>query len=66
MMPREPETVRLALLPIAWQFAAGSRIRLSFAGTDMDHFAHIPFGRLPVFTVTTGGEGASLTLPLRR
>lgn len=34
--------VELALLPIAWRFAAGHRIRLALAGADADHFVAPP------------------------
>ena len=64
-MPRgEPQLLRFALLPTAWRFSAGSRIRLSIAGADADHFVQTPHGRPPVLTVLSGGERASvLELP---
>ncbi|HYX03824.1 MAG TPA: CocE/NonD family hydrolase [Reyranella sp.] len=55
----EPQLLRLALLPTAWRFAAGSRVRLSIAGADADHFVQTPHGRPPLLTVLSGGEKAS-------
>ena len=60
----EPQLLRFALLPTAWRFAAGSRIRLSIAGGDADHFVQTPHGRPPLLTVMSGGEQATcLELP---
>jgi hypothetical protein len=33
------------LLLVAWRFAEGSRIGLSLAGADADHFVQTPYGR---------------------
>ena len=60
----EPQLLRFALLPTAWRFAAGSRLRLSIAGGDADHFVQTPHGRPPLLTLLNGGERASvLELP---
>jgi putative CocE/NonD family hydrolase len=60
----EPQLLRFALLPTAWRFAAGSRIRLSIAGGDADHFVQTPHGRPPLLTVMSGAEKATrLDLP---
>ena len=60
----EPQLLRFALLPTAWRFAKGSRIRLSIAGADADHFVQTPHGRPPLLTLMSGGEHASvLELP---
>src|SRR6266851_422362 len=56
----EPQLLRFALLPTAWRFAAGSRLRLSIAGGDADHFVQTPHGRPPLLTLLNGGERASL------
>jgi putative CocE/NonD family hydrolase len=56
----EPQLLRFALLPVAWRFAKGSRVRLSISGADADHFVQTPHGRPPVLTVMSGGETASL------
>jgi predicted acyl esterase len=62
----EPQLLRFALLPTAWRFAAGSRLRLSIAGGDADHFVQTPHGRPPLLTLLNGGERASvLELPTR-
>lgn len=64
MPPGEPQRLRFALLPTAWRFKAGSRIRLSFAGADGDHCGQVPHGRPPRLTVSWGGSRASaITLP---
>jgi hypothetical protein len=61
----EPQLLRFALLPIAWRFAKGSRISLSIAGADGDHFAQTPHGRPPVLSISSGGEQATmLELPV--
>ncbi len=66
MEPGVPQALRFALLPVSWRLAPGSRLRLSFAGTDADHFAQVPHGRPPRFEVTVGGtDGSSVELPLR-
>ncbi|MBI2738105.1 MAG: CocE/NonD family hydrolase [Rhodospirillales bacterium] len=60
----EPQLLRFALLPTAWRFAAGSRIRLSIAGGDADHFVQTPHGRPPLLTVMSGADKATrLDLP---
>ena len=59
-----PQLLRFALLPTAWRFSAGSRLRLSIAGGDSDHFVQTPHGRPPRLTIFSGGEQAtSLVLP---
>jgi hypothetical protein len=61
----EPQPLGFALLPTAWRFSAGSRIRLSLAGGDADHFVQTPHGRPPLITLLSGGERASvLELPV--
>ena len=56
----EPQLLRFALLPIAWRFAKGSRLRLSVSGADADHFVQTPHGRPPTLTLMSGGAQASL------
>ncbi len=66
LVPGRAERIRVPLLPVSWVFAAGSRVRLSLAGTDADHVGQVPHGRPPVLTLLRGGERASaLDLPLR-
>ena len=65
LTPGEVERIRIPLLPVAWLFSAGSRIRLSIAGADADHCGQVPHGRPPLLTVMFGGHQASrLELPL--
>jgi putative CocE/NonD family hydrolase len=66
MEPGVPEMLRFALLPVSWKVMKGSRVRLSIAGADADHFMQVPHGRPPRFEVALGGANASFVeLPLR-
>ena len=66
MQPGIAEELRFALVPVSWRFAQGSRLRLSIAGADGEHFAQVPHGRPPRFEVVVGGvEGSTVELPLR-
>lgn len=62
---REGETVtmRFPLLPTAWRFSRGSRIRLSIAGADADHFGQVPHGSPPRLSIHR--DGTVLALPWR-
>ncbi|CAN5564942.1 CocE/NonD family hydrolase [soil metagenome] len=61
----EPQLLKFALLPVAWRFARGSRLKLSISGADADHFVQTPHGRPPVLKVLSGGDKASmLELPV--
>jgi predicted acyl esterase len=65
LTPGKVERIRVPLLPVAWQFAAGSRIRVSIAGADDDHCGQVPHGRPPLLTVRWGeGHASVLELPL--
>jgi len=62
----EPAELSFALLPVAWQFAAGSRVRLAIAGHDRDHFVQVPHGRPPRLKIHHGAPLPSrLLLPCR-
>jgi putative CocE/NonD family hydrolase len=63
LVPGEPVTMRFPLLPTAWGFAKGSRIRLSITGADADHFGQVPHGQPPCLTIHR--EGTMLALPWR-
>jgi predicted acyl esterase len=63
MTPSAPETLRFALLPISWKATKGSRLRLSIAGADADHFAQVPHGRPPRLEVSVGSN-SFVELPL--
>ncbi len=66
LVPGKAERIRIPLLPVAWRFAAGSRIRLSISGADDDHCGQVPHGRPPLLTILRGGGNASrLVLPLQ-
>ena len=66
-MPKDrPERLRFALIPTSWMFRRGSRIRVSIAGADADHYAQVPHGRPPRLSFKRGGTMAStITLPWR-
>ncbi|WP_315742997.1 MULTISPECIES: CocE/NonD family hydrolase [unclassified Bradyrhizobium] len=65
LIPGQLERIRVPLLPVAWQFARGSRIRISIAGHDDDHCGQVPHGRPPLITLMRGGDNASaIELPL--
>src|SRR6185312_13616665 len=65
LVPGQVERIRIPLLPVAWRFSAGSRIRLSIAGADDDHCGQVPHGRPPLLKMVWGGDNASvLELPL--
>jgi hypothetical protein len=67
MEPGVPDELRFALVPVSWRFAKGSRVRLSIAGADGEHFAQVPHGRPPRFEVVVGGkDGSFIELPLQR
>lgn len=64
LVPDQPETVQVALLPVSWTLRAGSRLRLSLAGADAEHFPQVPHGRPPRMTYFIGGEeGCAVELP---
>ena len=46
----------VVLLPTAWRFHAGSRIRLAIAGADADHYGQVPHGRPPALTIDRGNS----------
>ena len=58
-------TVRLVfdLMPTAWVFHAGHRIRLSLAGADLDTFEPSPAGQKVVWHVHRGAGQSVLELP---
>jgi hypothetical protein len=65
LTPGRVERIRIPLLPVAWRFETGSRIRLSIAGADADHCGQVPHGRPPRLRVLFGGDHASaIELPL--
>jgi uncharacterized protein len=67
LVPGQATRLSIALLPTSWRLRKGSRLRLSIAGADADHYAQVPHGRPPLLTLHHGGTMASrLELPLRR
>ncbi|WMD22122.1 CocE/NonD family hydrolase [Achromobacter seleniivolatilans] len=59
LVPGQFERISVPLLPTAWQFQPGSRIRISIAGADKDHCGQVPHGRPPILAIGTGGEHGS-------
>lgn len=65
LVPGRTERIRIPLLPTAWRFSAGSRIRVSIAGADADHCSQVPHGRPPRLSVHFGaGTPSGIALPL--
>jgi putative CocE/NonD family hydrolase len=63
MEPGRIERVTFDLLPVAYRFAAGARIRLSITGADRDHFEPLA-GPAPTFDFVRTRDAASyLELP---
>jgi len=63
LVPCRPEEIVIALLPTAWRFGKGTRIRLAIAGGDADHYDQVPHGRPPALTIDR--VNSRLDLPLR-
>jgi predicted acyl esterase len=63
LVPGEAADLRVVFLPTSWTFRAGSRVRLSLAGADADHYGQVPHGRPPLLTVHP--DGSALRLPWR-
>jgi uncharacterized protein len=61
VVPGEIMTVAFDLLPIAWRYGRGHRVRLALAGADRDHFE--PLAARPTWVVSCGREGSFLELP---
>jgi putative CocE/NonD family hydrolase len=65
LKPGEPVDLEIALLPVSWVFAKGSRLRLSIAGADALHYPQVPHGRPPRLELELGGaKGSRIDLPL--
>jgi len=61
-----PVEMTFALLPVGWEFKAGSRVRLAIAGGDRDHIVQVPHGRPPRLRILHGTAHPSrLVLPCR-
>jgi putative CocE/NonD family hydrolase len=56
------ERMRIPFLPTAWTISKGSKLRLSIAGIDKDHFKKVPHGKMPRITVDLART--KLILPL--
>ncbi len=66
LRPGEAATLDIGLLPVSWVFERGSRLRVSLAGADAQHFPQVPHGRPPKLQVFCGGaDGSKISLPLR-
>ena len=66
MVPGVAELVTIALLPVAWTFSPGSRVRISISGADAQHYPQVPHGRPARLTFMTGGaDGTRFVMPVR-
>ena len=66
LTPGVAERLVFALLPVSWTLKRGSRLRISIAGADADHFPQVPHGAPPRLELVLGGAVASfIELPLR-
>jgi putative CocE/NonD family hydrolase len=64
----EPGTITrivFDLLPVAYRFARGSRIRLALTTADADHFAAIPDGARSLGIERSSAHPSALELPVR-
>lgn len=61
MVPGKPETLVFSMVPRAWTFAVGHRLRVTLTGADprQRNLAQIRQDPPPVFTVASGGPAAS-------
>ena len=61
MVPGKPATLAFSMVPRAWTFPAGHRLRITLTGADprQRNLAEIRQDPPPVFTVTSGGAAAS-------
>lgn len=67
LIPGQPAILRFALLPTAWRFRAGHRIRLALAGADIDNYGQTPHGRPPRLEILHGeAQASAIELPLTR
>lgn len=67
LQPGVAEPMVFALLPVSWTLKQGSRLRISIAGADADHFPQVPHGAPPKLELVLGGSQASfIELPLRK
>ncbi len=66
LRPGERVTLEIGLLPVSWVFERGSRLRVSIAGADAQHFPQVPHGRPPKLEICCGGaDGSTISLPLQ-
>ncbi|MEO7690765.1 MAG: CocE/NonD family hydrolase [Sphingomonas sp.] len=61
MVPGKPATLAFSMVPRAWTFPAGHRLRITLTGADprQRNLAEIRQDPPPVFTVASGGAAAS-------
>lgn len=65
LVPGEPVGVLFDLLPVSYLFREKSRLRLSLAGADKDHFAPVPQGASHFDIYFSPERLSCLTLPIR-
>ncbi|MCS7074053.1 MAG: CocE/NonD family hydrolase [Bacteroidia bacterium] len=63
LTPHKETKTRIEMIPTAFQFGIGSKIRLSIAGADADHFDPVEFAPQQL-TIFWGNNGTCLHLPV--
>jgi predicted acyl esterase len=64
LKPNEKVQLNFSLLPISYQLAKGSKIRISFTGIDPEHF-DVPLIKPDYMNLYMGGDqGSYLIIPL--
>jgi putative CocE/NonD family hydrolase len=65
VVPGKAMELAIELYPVAWRLQAGSRVRLTIAGSDADNLLVVPADPAPTLSVVIGGDFASrLYLPV--
>jgi len=64
--PGRAETIVIPLLPVSWTLQPRSRLRISIAAADRQHFPCLPHGRPPTFELLRGGlDSTYFEIPCR-
>jgi predicted acyl esterase len=65
MVPGKPAALTFSMVPRAYTFAAGHRLRVTLAGADprQRNLAQIRQDPPPVFTIVTGAAGSRIDIP---
>ncbi|HNM01995.1 MAG TPA: CocE/NonD family hydrolase C-terminal non-catalytic domain-containing protein, partial [Leptospiraceae bacterium] len=67
IIPGQVIRTKIHLLPVSYRLKKGSKISLSIAGADSDHFENNYSGKYPVYTIYFSGRYKSrILLPLEK